>query len=234
MLRRSPSRASAMTWVSACAADSGDGASRRRSMAHIVRTRRISALARRRTETSFDGRLAMSLVRELGGTPGRGLGVGHVRRRERGSRAPPVHRPECHRVRLCARGDLGRSRRSRGASRSATDWRASTSSAPLFGFVHRPYADTRREREAPNFAFASPAALRAVNAGVSYETSERRRLGLFAAYRLRAMDLTEPQPLRTTHEHVLARHCRAFRHGGIDEHESHDRRRTRPRERRMQ
>ena len=148
------------------------------------------------TETSFDGRLALSLVRELGGTPGRGLGVGLFTDVTGGivrhQYADPGATVSDYAHGVVSVGPQITYGRAIGDGLARVDL-----GAPLFGFVHRPYADTRRERPATSFDFASPSSLRAVNAGVSYETSERRRLGLFAAYRLRAMDLTEPQALRT-------------------------------------
>jgi hypothetical protein len=148
------------------------------------------------TETSFDGRLALSLVRELGGHPGRGLGVGLFVDASAGMIRHQYTDPGLT-VSDFVHGVVSVGPEVTWGKAIGDGLARVDVSAPLFGFVHRPYADTRRERPATSFTFATPSALRAINAGVSYETSERRRLGLFAAYRLRAMDLTEPQPFRS-------------------------------------
>lgn len=148
------------------------------------------------TETSFDGRLATSLVRELGASPGRGFGLGLYADATGGlirhQYADPAATVSDYVHGVFSVGPQVTWARSIGDGVARVDM-----STPLFGYVHRPYADTRRERPATSFEFATPGTLRAFNAGISYETSERRRLGLFAAYRLRAMDLAEPQSLRT-------------------------------------
>jgi len=148
------------------------------------------------TETSYDGRLALSLVRELGGIPGQGLGIGLFTDATGGvvrhHYADPSATVSDYAHGVISVGPQITWGKAIGGGLARVDV-----GTPLFGFVHRPYADTRNERPATTFDFATPSSLRAVNAGVSYESSERRRVGLFAAYRLRAMDLTEPQSLRS-------------------------------------
>lgn len=147
-------------------------------------------------ETSFDGRLATSLVRELGGTPGRGFGVGLFADATGGivqhHYADPSASTSDYVHGVVSVGPQVTWAKSIGDGVARID-----ASTPLFGFVHRPYGDVRRERPAPSFDFATPSTLRAFNAGVSFETSERKRLGLFGAYRLRAMDLEQAQSLRS-------------------------------------
>ena len=78
------------------------------------------------TETSFDGRLALSLVRELGGTPGAALGSGYSPTSPVASCATntPIQEPPSPTTRTAS---CQSARRSPMAGRSATDWLASTS-----------------------------------------------------------------------------------------------------------
>jgi hypothetical protein len=147
------------------------------------------------TETSFDGRLAVSLVRELGKSPSHGLGVGLfgdvsgslLRHRY----ADPLGTVSDYVHGIISFGPEVTWRQSIGDGMAHFDI-----TTPLVGFVHRPYADTRSVRPAPRFEFATPSDLRAFNAGVSYESSLQKRFGIFAAYRLRALDLPQPQSYR--------------------------------------
>jgi len=147
------------------------------------------------TETSFDGRLAVSLVRELGKSPSHGLGIGLFGDASgsllRHYYADPSSTVSDYVHGIISFGPEVTWRQSIGDGMAHLDVEA-----PLFGFVHRPYADTRTVRPAPSFDFATPSNLRALNAGISYESSLQKRFGIFAAYRLRALDIAQPRSYR--------------------------------------
>ena len=164
------------------------------------------------------------------GTPGRGLRRRAIRRRQRRPCAPPIRRSVEPPSRTTCTASCRSARRSPdgkaiGDGHGTRRHRARRSSDSCTGRT-----PTRDANDRPtSFDFASPSALRAVNAGVSYESSERRRLGVFAAYRLRAMDLAEPQSIRTSRTHSRSASSRDS-DGGSHETEGHRRRRARRRD----
>lgn len=146
-------------------------------------------------ERSYDGRLGLSLVRELSPSRSNGLGVGlfadvqggllkHYYADPSGAISDYVHAVASIGPEVTWRQGIGD-----GLARFEVG-------TPLIGLVHRPYSDTRSVRPSPSVDFASLSSLRGVNAGVSYESSLGKRFGVIAAYRLRGLDLTGPSSYR--------------------------------------